>query len=79
MTLLPEPDSPTIATQRPGVEVEADSAHHIPAHAVGSEGDGQVAHPQTRARPVQVAEVEVLALGEIDRAHFSPFSRPACR
>ncbi len=43
VTLLPEPDSPTIASTSPGRSVEADPVDRLQQPAFGGEADAQVA------------------------------------
>ena len=42
VTLLPEPDSPTIASTSPGRELEADAVDRLQSAAFGREADPQV-------------------------------------
>ncbi len=44
VTLLPEPDSPTIATHLAGGEVEGDAVDGRDGAVLGREGDREVAH-----------------------------------
>ncbi len=49
-TLLPLPDSPTIATVSPGRHVVAHPVDHVGDAALGAEAHAQVAHAEQRRR-----------------------------
>ena len=56
---MPEPDSPTMPSVRPGEQVEVDAADRVHPAGLGREGDPQVADREHRGAHARPPEREV--------------------